>query len=118
MPLPIQLVLELRYWEQLSDSEIAEVLDLPIGTVKTRIRAGRVELRQEIARLVSSPEQLQSTLDSLDQWASRIYMRTAGAAQAVALDKVAHPTEIASASSPVDAASVERSLFPAMPAHR
>jgi RNA polymerase sigma factor (sigma-70 family) len=72
LPLPRQLVLELRYWEQMSDSEIADVLDIPVGTVKTRIAAGYEELRTVIARLVSSPERLQSTLDSLEQWAKRI----------------------------------------------
>jgi RNA polymerase sigma-70 factor (ECF subfamily) len=71
LPLPIQLVLELRYWERMSDRGIADVLDLPLGTVKSRIAAGRVALREAIARLVSSPEQLQSTLDSLEKWASR-----------------------------------------------
>jgi len=71
LPLPIQLVLELRYWERLSDREIAEVLDMPIGTVKTRIATGRVELRAAIVRLDASPDRLQSTLDSLESWASR-----------------------------------------------
>jgi len=71
LPLPIQLVLELRYWERLSDREIAEVLDLPLGTVKTRVASGRGELRAAIVRLDASPERLQSTLDSLDSWAAR-----------------------------------------------
>jgi RNA polymerase sigma-70 factor (ECF subfamily) len=71
LPLPIQLVLELRYWEGLSDREIAEVMEVPIGTVKSRIATGRLVLRDVISGLVSSPHQLQSTLDSLDSWASR-----------------------------------------------
>jgi RNA polymerase sigma-70 factor (ECF subfamily) len=69
--LPVQLVLELRYWEGMSDGDIAEVLDMPVGTVRTRIRAGHLELRAAIARLVSSPERLKSTLDTLERWASR-----------------------------------------------
>jgi RNA polymerase sigma-70 factor (ECF subfamily) len=71
LPLPIQLVLELRYWERMSDREIADVLAVPIGTVKSRIAAGRVGLRAAIEQLVSSHERLQSTLDSLEKWASR-----------------------------------------------
>jgi RNA polymerase sigma-70 factor (ECF subfamily) len=82
LPLPTQLVLELRYWERMSDREIAGVLDMPLGTVKTRIASGRVALRGAIARLVSSPEQLQSTLDSLENWASRTQASATDAAMA------------------------------------
>jgi RNA polymerase sigma factor (sigma-70 family) len=73
LPLPLQLVLELRYWERLSDSEVAEVLELPLGTVKTRIARGREALRDEVMRLADSPEQLKSTLDSLEDWAARTH---------------------------------------------
>ena len=75
MPLPVQLALELRYWERMSDGEIAEVLEIPIGTVKSRIAAGRVALRHEIARLTASPERWKTTEDSLEQWASRTHDR-------------------------------------------
>jgi RNA polymerase sigma-70 factor (ECF subfamily) len=80
LPLPIQLVLELRYWERMSDREIADVLTVPLGTVKSRIAAGRVDLRAAIHQLVSSPERLRSTLDSLEKWASRTQASATGAA--------------------------------------
>jgi RNA polymerase sigma-70 factor (ECF subfamily) len=73
---PLQLVLELRYWEALSDTEIAEVLDEPLGTIKTRLRAGRLALEDELARLAGTTEELRSTLDSLHRWATRV--RVAG----------------------------------------
>ncbi|HEY0482356.1 MAG TPA: RNA polymerase sigma factor [Kofleriaceae bacterium] len=69
---PLQVVLELRYWESMSDPEIAEVLEEPLGTVKTRLRAGRLALEARIAELSGSPEELRSTLDSLQRWASRV----------------------------------------------
>jgi len=69
---PLQVVLELRYWESLSDPEIAEVLDEPLGTIKTRLRAGRLALEDKLAALSSSTEELRSTLDSLQRWASRV----------------------------------------------
>lgn len=69
---PLQLVLELRYWEAMSDTEIAEVLDEPLGTVKTRLRAGRRALEDQLAQLAGTTEELRSTLDSLHFWATRV----------------------------------------------
>lgn len=77
LPLPHQLLIELRYWEQLSDRDVAEVLGWPTGTVKTRIKAGVARLRVEMAKLDASPEQIRSTMDSLEQWASRTHRRVA-----------------------------------------
>jgi len=72
LPFKLQVVLELRYWESLSDREIAEVLDAPLGTIKTRLRDGRKRLRREVASGDVSPELLRSTMDTLDGWSQRV----------------------------------------------
>ncbi len=47
-PLETQIVLELYYWEELSVEEVARVVDIPAGTVKSRLHRGRELLREAL----------------------------------------------------------------------
>ncbi|WP_017754723.1 RNA polymerase sigma factor SigW [Calidifontibacillus oryziterrae] len=48
LPVMYRSVIVLKYIEELSLKEISEILDLPIGTVKTRIHRGREALRNRL----------------------------------------------------------------------
>ena len=52
LPAPQRKVLELAYFGGLSQSEIAEHLNEPLGTIKTRMRTGMEKLRQQLHPLV------------------------------------------------------------------
>ena len=64
LPLELQIVIELSYWEELSASEIATVLSLPLGTAKSKIRRAKQLLALELDRIGSKPD----GAEDLDGW--------------------------------------------------
>lgn len=69
VPLSFQVVLELFYWQDLSASEVAEVLEIPEGTVRSRIRRGRELLLQQLHTLRAADVEGRPSLDDLERWA-------------------------------------------------
>jgi RNA polymerase sigma-70 factor (ECF subfamily) len=59
LPVDLQLVVELHYWEEHSTAEIAVLLELAQGTVKSRLRRAREALE---ADLQADPTALESLL--------------------------------------------------------
>lgn len=72
LPLELQALLELHYWESLTAEAAAEVVGVSLGTAKTRIRRARQLLREHIAALGASPALVHSTLSDLQSWAHGI----------------------------------------------
>jgi len=72
IPVEYQLTLELVYWEGYTAARIGEVLGVPLGTAKTRIRRGRQLVEEQLQALASSPALLESTRMNFDLWANQL----------------------------------------------
>jgi len=70
IPLDLQIAVELHYWEGLTGPELAQVLEIPEGTVRSRLRRALEQLRVEVERLGTGGDLLTSTLTDLDRWAA------------------------------------------------
>jgi RNA polymerase sigma-70 factor (ECF subfamily) len=76
IPLELQLALELRFWEGLSGPELAVALDVPEGTVRSRLRRALDALREALAKH-DGGDQLLATLPldadgAFDMWADQL----------------------------------------------
>jgi RNA polymerase sigma factor (sigma-70 family) len=78
IPLELQLLLELYYWEELGLAELAEVLGVPEGTVKSRLFRARRLLREAMSKLPSSPDELRSASAELADWVAGVKRRAGG----------------------------------------
>lgn len=75
IPVDLQLMLELHYWEDLPTAEIAEIVEIPRGTVKSRLHRGRAAVAAELAGLTGGVEISEEDVDS---WARRVAGTLAG----------------------------------------
>lgn len=72
VPLELQVVLELHYWEALSTQEIAEVLEIPRGTVKSRLRRAREAVATRLRSLDPKRERVDDMVGRFDEWAASL----------------------------------------------
>lgn len=71
LPVETQLALELRFWENLSGPELATVLEVPEGTVRSRLRRGLEALRDALR----DDEKAGPVDEDLEAWASALAAR-------------------------------------------
>lgn len=69
IPVNDQLLLELRYWEQIRTADIAAAMGLAHGTVRSRLAHARKRLEEAMAELAGSAELLESTMANFEEWA-------------------------------------------------
>ena len=73
VPVPVQVLMELHYWERLTSREIGEVLGIPVGTAKTQLHRGRNQVREAMLRILGrAVPDGRTTVDDLERWADEL----------------------------------------------
>jgi len=77
LPVDLQIAVELYYWEDLAIDEVASVLDVPPGTVKSHLARARKELRDHLAGRTTPPLTTRTTPDAgpRSERAARVLVR-------------------------------------------
>lgn len=75
LPIDFQIAVELFYWEELPIDEIAVVLEVAVGTVKSRLARARDMLRRHVADLSAANALAPPPTDDLDHWARSLRKR-------------------------------------------
>jgi RNA polymerase sigma factor (sigma-70 family) len=65
LPLDLQITLELHYWEGMTVVEVAHVLEVPPGTIKSRLHRARELLRDQLVAGGAASETIESTIERL-----------------------------------------------------
>src|SRR5262249_39808349 len=69
IPVDMQIAIELHYFQGMRGPELASVLAIPEGTVRSRLRRGIEELRDQLARLAGKTRREWESDESLESWA-------------------------------------------------
>ncbi len=75
IPVELQELLELHYWEGLETAQMAEIVGIPQGTVKSRMHRGRRLLQERLGQLTEDASLVRSTVANLDDWARALRQR-------------------------------------------
>jgi len=71
LPLDLQIAIELHYFEDLPTAELADVLSIPQGTAKSRLRRAREALAEHLQRLARG-QLAEQTIASLEEWMAHV----------------------------------------------
>lgn len=75
LPVDLQLALELHYWEGLPGPDLAVVLEIPEGTVRSRLRRAVEQLRERLTQEAGGERLLGASGEDLEAWAQRLRAR-------------------------------------------
>ncbi|MBC8074350.1 MAG: RNA polymerase sigma factor [Deltaproteobacteria bacterium] len=75
LPLDFQITLELFYWEELPIADIAVVLEIAVGTVKSRMNRARTMLRAQIETIAAAPALAHETITEFGDWIAAMHRR-------------------------------------------
>ena len=67
LPLDTQLILELAFWQGLDGAEIAEVMDVPVNTIYSRIHRAKASLGEKLRELGEDRPASALALTALEQ---------------------------------------------------
>ena len=66
IPVHEQIALEMNYWQGCSHTEIAQILGVPVGTIKSRITQGKSRLRTRLVAWSRGGAAVED--DQIEQW--------------------------------------------------
>lgn len=75
LPLDLQVVIELRYWEKMSSAEISPVLGVSASAIRDRLQKGRLLLKQSMLKSTPGPSRTDARESDIEVWAEEIRMQ-------------------------------------------
>lgn len=72
LPVEQQTLLELHYWEDLDAAGLAEVFEIPVGTIRVRLHRARVALREAMIANGAAPAEVLVSIETVDAFARRV----------------------------------------------
>ena len=69
LPVDVQMLLELHYWQGVSIGELSAIFDAPEVTIRSRLHRARAALRELMAKDKELASAIGQTLEDFDVWA-------------------------------------------------